>query len=309
MKRTWIGFALAACSAVAAIAQEGVAPPEVKKVDLKGLELSYIERGSGTPIVLVHGELDDYRSWLPLLDAFAVNHRVVAVSRRLSYPNQPTAKAANDYSARVDGDDLAAFIKKLNLDPAHVVGISYGAYGALALAAKNPNMVRSLVLSEPPILPWLNDIEGGKAHHDAFMDKVWRPTVAGFRSSDAAGLRAALDGLGAFGYTVGDQPLSFDGLSAERRVAVGENVAALRALTQSREPFPEISQDVVGRVVAPTLLLAGDRTLPMHKMIDRQLQRLLPIAQRTSVYNATHALWSEYPEVCTKLALEFIAKQ
>lgn len=309
MRKALIGFALAACTVSAAIAQEGAAPPDLKKVELRGLQLNYVERGSGSPVVLVHGEFDDYRAWLPLLDAFAANHRAIAVSRRFSYPNPPTAKPVNDYSARVDADDLAAFIKKVNADPAHVVGISYGAYGALTLASKYPNMVRSLVLSEPPIVSWLTDVEGGKVHYDTFMEKVWRPTVAGFRTSDEAGLRAAFDGLGAFGYTAGDRPLSWEALTPERRAAIGENVGALRALTQSREPFPEISQDVVGRVVAPTLLLAGDKTLPMHKLIDRQLQRLLPLAQRTSIYNATHALWSEYPEVCSKLALEFIAKQ
>jgi hypothetical protein len=54
------------------------------------VELHYVERGSGTPVVLVHGSLADYTYWewsdqIPLL---AEHHRVIAYSRRYNHPNR-----------------------------------------------------------------------------------------------------------------------------------------------------------------------------------------------------------------------------
>lgn len=309
MKRVAACLVLAASLPLAASAQESPDAPDLQSTDVRGgVTLSYVERGRGPAVVLLHGELDDYRAWLPALDAFAANHRTVAVSRRLNHPNTG-AKAGNDYSARVDGEDLAALIKKLGLGPVHLVGYSSGAYAALAFATKHGDLTRSLVLSEPPIASWLPEIEGGKPIFDEFMAKVWRPAGAGFRTGDEAGLRALFDGWGQFGDLVEGKPVSFEALPPAARAAAQANVAEARAWTQSRDAFPNLSFESVGRVVAPTLLLSGDSSLPFYKLVDRQLQRLLPISQRTSVYAATHRMWAEYPEVCTRIALEFLAKQ
>src|SRR5262249_22790902 len=75
--------------------------------------------------------------------------RAIAYSRRLNYPNEN--KIQPNYSAAVDAEDLAGMIKKLDLGKAHVDGHSYGAYAALILAVKHPELVHSLVLAEPPV--------------------------------------------------------------------------------------------------------------------------------------------------------------
>lgn len=309
MKRVIASLVLAASLSLSASAQELPEAPDLQRAELRnGVTLSYVERGRGPAVVLVHGEGEDYRAWLPVVDAFAASYRTVAVSRRMSHPNTG-AKAGNDYSPRVDAEDLAALVKKLGLGQVHVVGYSYGAYAALAFAAKHGDLTRSLVLSEPPIASWLPEIEGGKPVYDDFMSKVWKPAGAGFRAGDEAGLRAYFDGLGELGATLADKPVSFDTLPPELRAVAQANVAELRALTQSRDAFPNLTFEAAGRVVAPTLLLSGDSSLPFYKLVNRQLQRLLPISQRTSVYAATHRMWAEFPEVCARLALDFLAKQ
>ena len=124
-------------------------PPKVALVN--GVELHYIEKGSGAPVIFVHGGLEDYRAWADQVEAFSKRYHAVAYSRRYNFPNARTA-LADDYSASADAQDLAALIKQLGLAPAHVVGYSYGAYAALFLALGHPELVRSLVLSEPPVL-------------------------------------------------------------------------------------------------------------------------------------------------------------
>ena len=56
-------------------------------------------------------------------------------------------------TASVHVADRGALVNELKATPAHLVGNSYGAYIALALAVDSPELMRSLVLREPPSLP------------------------------------------------------------------------------------------------------------------------------------------------------------
>ncbi len=66
--------------------------------------------------------------------------------------------------------------------------------------------------------------------------------------------------------------------------------------------------EAVRRIKAPAVLLSGQRTLALNGVIDRQLEGLLPQAERIIVANATHEMWNEYPEECRKAALAFLGK-
>ncbi len=77
-------------------------------------------------------------------------------------------------------EDLASFIRGLGLQKSHVVGSSYGAYTALVLAAMHPELVRSLTIGEPPILPWLEGIEGGFGAYGKLHDECLGPFDEGF---------------------------------------------------------------------------------------------------------------------------------
>jgi pimeloyl-ACP methyl ester carboxylesterase len=296
---------LALC--VTFFARDTVAQNSLKKVRVNGAELHYIEQGKGVAVIFVHGGLDDYRVWQSQMWAFSRGYRTVAYSRRYNYPNRATAPR-NDYSPIVDADDLAAFIRKLKLAPANIVGVSYGAYVALCLSVKHPELVRSLVLSEPPVLRWLPEMKGGKPVFTEFMNRVWEPTVRGFRAGDEAGLKAAIDGFGELGYSGTDQQMTFATLPPAIRNSLVENALEWRALTISKDPFPDLPLSVVRRIRAPTLLLSGQRSLTLHGLIDTQLERLLPRKERIIVTNATHEMWNEYPEECRSAALLFFAK-
>ena len=268
---------LAICLALSAVTPRAAAPQAsagrepLLMMRVNGVELSYLDRGKGVPVVLVHGGLEDYRAWAPHVEALARRHRTIAYSRRFNYPNRNTVEG-RAYSAAVDAADLAAVIRKLNLAPAHVVGVSYGAYGALLLAAKHPNLVRSLVLAEPPLVRWLPKLDGGKPLFDEFMAKVWEPGAQGFEGKD------------------------------------GQDAPEWRALAASKDPFPDLSRGSVKDMKTPVLLLSGQRSLPMHALIDEELERLLPRAERIILPNATHEIWNEYPEQSRAAALAFFAK-
>jgi non-heme chloroperoxidase len=280
-------------------------PPKVATVN--GVELHYIEKGSGAPVIFVHGGLEDYRAWADQVEAFSKRYHAVAYSRRYNFPNARSAFAV-DYSAIADAEDLAALITKLGLAPAHVVGYSYGAYAALFLAQRHPELVRSLVLSEPPVLRLLPEIAGGQPLLVDFMSKVWQPTAEGFRVSEEAGVRAAVNGFGDIGYSGTDQKMTFESLPPEVRGFLLENAPEWKALTGSKDAFPLLPAADIKRIKAPTLLMGGAQSLALAHAIDGLLVRTLPHARRVVIAKATHDMWSEHPKECRDATIAFLKK-
>ena len=307
MKKLMGCFWLCAGLTIALMGTQAAAqsPPKVALVN--GVELHYIEKGSGVPVIFVHGGLEDYRAWGDQVEAFSKRYHAVAYSRRYNFPNARTA-LADDYSAAADAEDLAALISKLGLAPAHVVGYSYGAYAALFLALRHPELVRSLVLSEPPVLRLLPEIAGGEPLLTEFMSMVWQPTAEGFRVSDEAGVRAAVNGFGDIGYSGTDQKMTFSSLPPEVRGFILENAPEWKALTGSKDAFPSLPPTDIKRIKTPTLLMGGAQSLALAHAIDGLLVRTLPHARRVVIAKATHDMWSEHPKECRDAAISFLRK-
>jgi pimeloyl-ACP methyl ester carboxylesterase len=120
-------------------------------------ELYFIEKGIGQPIILIHGSLSDFRDWQFQIDRFAQTYHVISYSRRYAHPNQWIGNG-DEYDNTIPNnvaDLVDLIIKKLNLGPAHIIGHSYGAFIALYLAFEYPDLVKTLVLGEPPVISLL----------------------------------------------------------------------------------------------------------------------------------------------------------
>lgn len=113
-----------------------------------GAELYYELSGEGAPLVLVHGGWIDATSWELVVPAFAEHYQVLTYDRRGHSRSQRPAAG----SRRHDEDDLIALLEALDLAPAHLVGNSFGAAIVLAVAGRRPDLVRSVVAHEPPLV-------------------------------------------------------------------------------------------------------------------------------------------------------------
>ena len=128
---------------------------DVRTIEVNQTTLHYFECGQGEPLVFVHGAFGDLQTFREQIEAFATSFRVIVYSRRFFPPNAPPRETdRNPLSTHVA--DLRALLTELKATPAHLVGSSYGAYISLALAVDHPELVRSLVLGEPPIWPLLS---------------------------------------------------------------------------------------------------------------------------------------------------------
>jgi len=110
------------------------------------VRLYFEEVGQGTPILFVHEFAGDHRSWEPQLRELGKRYRCIAYAARGYTPSDvPADKAA--YSYKHVMRDAVAMLDHLNIERAHIVGLSMGGYTTLQVALNHPGRVRSMVLA------------------------------------------------------------------------------------------------------------------------------------------------------------------
>ena len=279
--------------------QQAFAQQEVpRKVMIGDVELHYIEKGQGEPLILLHGGQGDYRAWPKQIEAFAPGYRVISYSRRYHYPNANKLNSTN-HSAIIDAADLAGFIKELNLGPVHLMGTSYGAFTALTFAIDHGEMVRSMILAEPPVLQWATTTDRGNVLYQEFMTTTHEPAGKKFLAGDDEGAMRIL--INRF-----DGPNAFDSLPAERRKIVMENARFFKAVTTSSDPFPNLSRDKVGRLSMPVLLVRGANTKELDILVIEELASVIPNAEKVIIPHAGHGSPRQNPAGFNAAALEFL---
>jgi pimeloyl-ACP methyl ester carboxylesterase len=143
------------------MARAGVEP---RFVDVDGLRIRYVRKGSGPPVVLVHGIASSVYSWADVIPALAESHDVIA----LDLPGfggsdiPPPGFSAARYVTVLRG-----FLDALGLARVRLVGHSLGGAVASAFAAAEPERVERLVLVDaagfnlaPEDRPWLLRVGG-----------------------------------------------------------------------------------------------------------------------------------------------------
>ena len=251
-------------------------------------------------MVFVHGGLQDYRQWLPQLDRFAKDYRVILYSRRYNYPNV-NRPIIPDHSALVDAHDLADLLRRLGVQRAHMVGHSYGALGALLTALEYPDLVQSLVLAEPPVHRWLLDVPEHKHLFDEMMTTVRDPVAAAFKRGDS---KTALQIM--VEYFIGPGTV-FDRLPQAVQSMFNDNIAEWEALMISPDAFPDIPRERIRNLPIPLLLFTGDRTLPIHRAVNDEFEKLIPPDRCVTFKGCGHNMWTERRAECEDLTLKFLS--
>jgi 3-oxoadipate enol-lactonase len=114
------------------------------KVITPRLGINYEVLGSGEPLLLIIGlsfSLADWGDVFPKL--LAQNYQVILFDNRDAGLSD---QASQSYTITDMADDTAALLDALNIDQAHVFGVSMGGMIAQALALRNPNRVKKLIL-------------------------------------------------------------------------------------------------------------------------------------------------------------------
>ncbi len=265
-------------------------PADFKKVTVSdGVELHYIEKGKGVPVVFVGG---DCTHWRYHQGAFAEHYRTIAYSGRYSYPN--TNKVRPNYSQIVAAEDLAGLIKKLDLGKVHVVGYSVGGQTALFLAMKHPEMVRTLTLADPAV-----HFKGDKAG-EVVLPRVQAARAAFEKGKTEEALEIILEGATGRKVKLAELP-------EDVRKVVMRNAGEIEALVKG-DFLPEMDREAVKKIEAPVLLMFGEKSPPVAQSIEKELTRALPEKNRKLVIfrGGDHGFLRTHYKEFQKEVLEFL---
>jgi pimeloyl-ACP methyl ester carboxylesterase len=286
---------------------------DIRTADVNGAALAYREQGEGEPVVFVHGSASDLRSWEQQLPAIGTSYRAIAYSRRYARPN-PDIEPGTDDQMFTHVDDLIALLRVLDAAPAHLVGQSFGAFICLLAAIRHPELVRSMVLAEPPVL-------------SLFMSTPPRPTevlrlfmrrpktarvILGFTVKTAFPAMKAFrrgddeQALQTFGYGIVGKE-HYERLPEQRKQQLRENVNTLRAQLLG-DGFPPLGEDEVRRATTPTLLMTGERSPAFLLRLADGLQELLPNVERVEIAGASHGMTEENAGAANEAIVGFLAR-
>lgn len=284
-------------------------------IKVNGTDLVYEEKGKGEgegrAVVFVHGIFNDFRSWKNQMDAFGSKYRAITLSCRYHYPNEPIPDGAA-YRLEDTADDLGRFLQELDIAPAHLVGSSSGAFVCLLLARKKPELVRSLVLAEPPALSVLGvHIPPGPVEllkqfvrSPATAIDVVKFGAAGIGPAQKAFARGQDEkGVQAFTRTVLGKEAAGN-MTEFMRGQIGDNMGPFKALLRTGLPFFSVAD--AGRIGVPALLVSGEQSAPAQHRVTDRLYGIMPDVERLDIAGASHLMYEDQPEVFNREVLSFL---
>lgn len=284
---------------VTALALEAQSAAQTRRLRANGTELSYVEQGSGTPVVFVHGAVADLRYWEPQREAVAKRNRFVAYTFRY-HGTAPWTDEGKQYSAATHAADLGAFIGGLKSGPVHLVGLSYGGLLAALVAVKQPALIRTLTLAEPALFGILADLPEGKPALESWT-KGTAPIIAAIKQGDAVQATKLLSAV------VNGEPVeNFEKLPPALRQMLLDNARTLPVLFAA--PPESVTCDALRTIKAPTLLIRGANTPLIFSKTNEVVARCIPGSESIAIPEASHVMSYQNPQRFNQAVLDFIRR-
>jgi pimeloyl-ACP methyl ester carboxylesterase len=248
-------------------------------VAVDGVELFFTERGSGSPILLVHGFGGNADVWGEAFDLLAQDHRVVAYDRR---GFTRSAHAPVDEFQR-HREDAAALLRELDAAPATVVGWSNGGLIALDLAVHAPELVAALVLQEAPLH---RKRHPGLRQMRAVISAQLLSRVKDERAASEAFLRWALR------YTSGGT--GYDRLpDSLRQQMLGNGPANMADLAAGTGEH--LTKEQIAGITCPVVCVTGELSDRAFARATDYIAGLVPSAEVKRIPGAGHGMHLERP--------------
>jgi pimeloyl-ACP methyl ester carboxylesterase len=208
------------------------------------MQLAYVERGSGTVIVLLHGMFGDYLDWAPVIDPLAQQFRIIAVD----LPGfGDSEKPRGEFGADLFTSELDRFLDARGVGECVLVGNSFGGQIAMEYTRLHPDRVKRLAL-----------IDSGGFYRYSELERsltIARFSDSWLRSINGSAFRQLFEPL-------------FVTPSAESRAYIEKQAAKssradwaelVRCATRSIRLHTELCMlDWLGEIACPVLLIWGE---------------------------------------------------
>lgn len=262
-------------------------------ITINGYDLHVDRAGAGDPVVLVHGGWSGAAVWCDVATALRDRFDVVAYDR---LGHNGSARPVDAYTRRRHEDDLIALVEELRIDPVHLVGSSYGAAIALSVAGRRPELVRSVVAHEPPLV----DLSSAGSVQMAVTSA--RVSAGRIATGDVfGGTRQFFEdvALGPGGWATLPEAFRSMALSNAQTFVAEQHDARWGAIdAQALAAF-------AGRV----LLTQGSRSPAWFAVVMDELARVVPHAEREILHGAGHSPHATHPLELASLLTDWMREE
>jgi len=265
---------------------------------VNGVRLRYELTSAGNvPLVLVHGSWGSHQQWNAVVSGLAESFRVLGYDRRGHSESEcPNGQG----SVLEDVADLAALIESLGLAPAYVAANSFGSAITLRLAVQRPDLVRGVILHEPPLFSLLA-ADPDAARVLAELGKAMGVVIDRLASGDHS---AAIEEFMQMALAPGE----WTQLPREFHQTVTEN--ALTFLDETRDPEAlNFDLEWAKGLTIPTLLSMGELSPSHYGLVLDKLAEALPHAERLTFSAAGHIPHVTHPAAYAEATSAFIRRQ
>ncbi|MBR73396.1 MAG: alpha/beta hydrolase [Dehalococcoidaceae bacterium] len=110
------------------------------------VQLYYEVTGSGVPVVFVHEFAGEHTSWTNQVEFFSKKFQVITFNAR-GYPPSDVPESEKSYSQDIAVQDILSILDELNIEKAHIVGLSMGGYATLLFGIQFPERCLSITVA------------------------------------------------------------------------------------------------------------------------------------------------------------------
>ncbi len=261
-----------------------------RRVRVNGVELFVDERGSGPPIVFSHGLLWSGRMFEPQVAALSSRYRCISYDHR----GQGRSQMPRERTIEIETvtRDAIALIETLGAAPCHFVGLSMGGFVGMRIAARRPELVRSLVLLATAADPEPRQ----NLPKYRILNAISRLGLLRWVASRVAPIM--------FGQSFLDDPAR----SAEREALLGELARLPRRTYRAVNGVLARAgvENEVGQIRCPTLIVRGREDRAISEARALALHQATPGSELVLLERGGHTLTLEEPEAVTDELVRFL---
>ncbi len=227
---------------------------------------NYIEKGEGQVIILLHGLMGGLSNFKDVIDFFSSKNYKVIIPELPIY-----SLPLKETSVKAFSDFLEDFIKFKNLNNVILLGNSLGGHIGLIFSNKNPNLVKSLVLTGSSGL-YENSMGESYPKRENY-DYIKRKTEEVFYNPNVA-TKEIVD---------------------EVFETVNNRDKLVRTLSIAKSAIRHNMSSDLPNIKTPTLLIWGENDLVTPPEVAVEFKSLLPNSELIWIKKCGHAPMMEYP--------------
>jgi len=261
--------------------------------DVRG-RVDYDEAGEGQTVVLVPGSCSTGAVWRPMVAHWQNRFRCVTTSL-LGYGGTAERRTSGDADISHEAEAVEAVIRRAAC-PVHLVGHSFGALTALAVALRNRESLLSLTIVEAPA-PEILRHAGEPQHYCAFR-KMTEAYFGAFHGGEASAIEQMIDFYGGAG-TFAAWPQRVRDYAVE--------TTPVNLLDWASAYGFCLTPALLATVATPTLVVWGEASHPAAKRANQLLGQHIPDAEVATIAGAAHFMITTHAKQMAVLIADHVA--